>query len=69
MSAVAVRLFAERNVGAADELRRLAGWNQTLRTGAVCCRWNRRMLRRCPDGKVIGTVTTTTYGAALAWIE
>ncbi|HUL51103.1 MAG TPA: GNAT family N-acetyltransferase [Candidatus Nitrosotalea sp.] len=54
---------------AADELRRLAGWNQTLED------W-RRLLSLEPDGcflglqnnKVIGSVTTTTYGRELAWI-
>jgi len=53
----------------ANELRRLAGWNQTEED----CR---RLLDFAPrgcfvateDARVIGTVTTTTYGAELAWI-
>ena len=54
---------------AADELRRLAGWNQTLED------WRRLLWlepRGCfvavQNGEVVGTVTTTTYGQALAWI-
>ncbi len=54
---------------AADELRRLAGWNQRREV------W-RQLLRLEPDGcfvamrdgQPVGTVTTTTYGQALAWI-
>ena len=53
----------------ADELRRLAGWNQTLGD------WQ-RLLSLEPDGcfvateneQLVGTVTTTTYGQTLAWI-
>ena len=64
-----IRLFGEGDLAAADELRRLAGWNQTLED------W-RRLLALEPqgcfvavqDGRVIGTVTTTTYGKTLAWI-
>ncbi|MBU6402797.1 MAG: GNAT family N-acetyltransferase, partial [Verrucomicrobia bacterium] len=69
MSEVSVRLMTEADLEAADELRRLAGWNQTP------LKW--RCLRRLVphgcfvavfDGQVVGTVTTTTYGQALAWI-
>ena len=61
--------MTERYLAAADELRRLAGWNQTPED------W-RALLSLEPDGcfvavdtgGVIGTVTTTTYGGELAWI-
>jgi predicted N-acetyltransferase YhbS len=54
---------------AADELRRLVGWNQTPEA------WQ-RLLSLEPHGcfvatrddEVVGTVTTTTYGQTLAWI-
>ena len=69
MKNITLRQMTEGDVPAADELRRLAGWNQTLED------W-RRMLRLEPrgcfvavqNGEVVGTVTTTTYGQALAWI-
>jgi GNAT superfamily N-acetyltransferase len=57
------------DVAAADELRRLAGWNQKPRD------WQ-RLLELEPHGcfvaqrnqAVVGTVTTTVYGKALAWV-
>ena len=69
MERIALRLMTESDLPTADELRRLAGWNQTLED------W-RRLLRLEPGGcfvavqedGVVGTVTTTTYGRALAWI-
>src|SRR6266699_3502077 len=69
MKTISLRQMTEGDVPAADELRRLAGWNQTLED------W-RRLLRLEPrgcfvavqEGEVVGTVTTTTYGRALAWI-
>ena len=59
----------EDDFGGADNLRRLAGWNQTVED------W-RRLLRLEPngcfvaiqDGQIVGTVTTTCYGKELAWI-
>jgi GNAT superfamily N-acetyltransferase len=62
-------LMTERHLAAADELRRLAGWNQTSQ-GWV------RLLEVEPEGcfvavengELIGTVTTITYGRELAWI-
>ncbi len=59
----------ETDVVAADELRRLAGWNQRredwqqlLRLEPVGCFVAMR------NGQLVGTVTTTAYGQALAWI-
>jgi predicted N-acetyltransferase YhbS len=64
-----IRPLTPSDVTAADELRRLAGWNQTeadwLRLisyeprGCFAAEW---------DGALVATVTTTTYGSALAWI-
>ena len=64
-----IRDMTEADLAAADELRRLAGWNQTLED------W-RQLLSFEPQGcfvaveagRVIGTLTTTTYGRELAWI-
>jgi predicted N-acetyltransferase YhbS len=69
MENVSVRVMTDRDLPAADELRRLAGWNQTLED------W-RRLLSLEPrgcfvavqEGGMVGTVTTTTYGQTLAWI-
>ncbi len=59
----------EADIVAADELRRLANWNQTL------VGW-KTLLSLEPhgcfaaelNGKIIGTVTTTAYEKTLAWI-
>jgi GNAT superfamily N-acetyltransferase len=64
-----IMLMTERHLAAADQLRRLAGWNQTPEDWSA-------LLSLEPDGcfvamdegDVIGTVTTTTYGRELAWI-
>lgn len=64
-----MRLMTENDLTAVDELRRIAGWRQTIED------W-RRLLSLEPKGcfvttegdKVIGTVTTTRYGTELAWI-
>jgi GNAT superfamily N-acetyltransferase len=69
MNDVAFRRMTEADLPAADRLREIAGWNQTLDD------W-RRFVALEPDGcflavhgaEVIGTVTTTTYDRALAWI-
>src|SRR5262245_49410777 len=67
--AIAVRRLTEADLVAVDELRRFAGWNQTIAD------WS-RFLRLEPDGcflaaagdQVVGTVTTTAYGRRVAWI-
>jgi predicted N-acetyltransferase YhbS len=64
-----LRRMIESDLPAADRLREIAGWNQTLND------W-RLLLALEPKGcfvalqraEVIGTVTTTTYGRTLAWI-
>ena len=69
MENVSLRRMTDGDLPAADELRRLAGWNQTVED------W-RRMLSLEPrgcfvavlEGKVVGTVTSTTYGQTLAWV-
>jgi len=66
---VEIRGMTETDLAAADELRRRAGWNQTPED------W-RMLLSFEPEGcfvavqgnRVIGTVTTTTYGHETAWI-
>ena len=66
---IEVRVMTEADLAAADELRRLAGWNQKPED------WQRLLTlepRGCfvalRNGAVVGTVTTTVYGTALAWI-
>jgi predicted N-acetyltransferase YhbS len=69
MENMSLRRMTDGDLPAADELRRLAGWNQTIED------W-RRLLWLEPRGcfvavqnrDVVGTVTTTIYGQALAWI-
>jgi ribosomal protein S18 acetylase RimI-like enzyme len=69
MKDLELRPMTEADLAGADDLRRLAGWNQTPED------W-RRLLRLEPEGcfvavqngAIVGTVTTTTYGQALAWI-
>jgi len=66
---ISLRRMTEADLPTADALRQRAGWNQTLGD------W-RRTLRLEPrgcfvavvSGEVVGTVTTTAYGPALAWI-
>ena len=66
---VNIRQMIETDLVAADQLRSLVGWNQTLQD------W-RRLLSLQPYGcfvaeqdcNVVGTVTTTYYGTELAWI-
>jgi len=69
MEKISLRRMIDGDLPAADGLRRLARWNQTLGD------W-RRLLWLEPRGcfvavennEVVGTVTTTTYGQTLAWI-
>jgi ribosomal protein S18 acetylase RimI-like enzyme len=69
MNDVAFRRMTEADLPSADRLREIAGWNQTIDD------WHRFVALE-PDGcfvavrgpEVIGTVTTTTYDRALAWI-
>jgi GNAT superfamily N-acetyltransferase len=69
MSELCLRVMGKDDVPAVEELRRLAGWNQTPED------W-RRLLELEPEGcflaefegELAGTVTTTSYGQAIAWI-
>jgi ribosomal protein S18 acetylase RimI-like enzyme len=64
-----LRAMTEADVPAADSLRALAGWNQTLQD------W-RRFIACAPDGcfvaekdgAVVGTATTISYATDLSWI-
>jgi GNAT superfamily N-acetyltransferase len=69
MESFSIHLMTQADLPSADELRRLAGWNQTSADWA-------RLLAFEPQGcfaamagtKVIGSVTTTIYARELAWI-
>jgi ribosomal protein S18 acetylase RimI-like enzyme len=64
-----IRHLVETDLAAADELRRLAGWNQTIDDWRLLLSFEPQgCFVEVQEGKVIGTVTTTTYGRALAWI-
>jgi GNAT superfamily N-acetyltransferase len=64
-----VRKLTVDDLPAADQLRALAGWNQTIPD------WE-RLLDLEPEGcftadqggRIVGTATTTSYGNRLAWI-
>ena len=68
-STIEIRLLQSSDLAAALRLKELAGWNQTERG------WQ-RLLRLEPHGcfcatledRVVGTSTTITYAADLAWI-
>ena len=54
---------------AADELRQLAGWNQTIDDWRLLLSFEPHgCFVAVQEGQVIGTVTTTRYGRAMAWI-
>lgn len=69
MNNISFRPMTEKDIGSADALRRLVGWNQTLSD------W-RRFLKLSPKGcfvatknsAVLGTVTSITYEQRLSWI-
>lgn len=64
-----LRRMEVSDLGFADSLRKMVGWNQTLQD------WH-RLLNLEPDGcfiaewgdRPVGTATTTCYGTVLAWI-
>ncbi|MCF6311932.1 MAG: GNAT family N-acetyltransferase [Verrucomicrobiales bacterium] len=66
---IRLRTLSEGDLDFANQLREIAGWNQTLAD------W-RRFISLAPDGCFIvewngqpaGTATTTSYGQDLAWI-
>jgi ribosomal protein S18 acetylase RimI-like enzyme len=66
---IVVRALTTADTLGAQRLKELAGWNQTERD------WQ-RLLELEPEGcfaacageRLVATTTTTTYGAALAWI-
>ena len=69
MGQIVIRPFCESDLAEAMELKERADWNQTEKD------WQRLLdlgpqgsFASCLDGRVIGTVTTVTYGRKLAWI-
>ncbi len=69
MKDISLRLMTKSDVPAADELRRLIGWNQTREKWLELLALEPHGCFVATDaGRVVGTVTTTTYGQALAWI-
>ncbi len=69
MKTISLRQMTEGDLPAADELRRLAGWNQTLEDWLRLLRLEPRgCFVAVQEGRVVGTVTATTYGQRLAWI-
>lgn len=64
-----IAVMTERHLPAADELRRLAGWNQTAEDWHTLFSLEPNgCFVAIEHGQVIGTVTSTTYGPQLAWI-
>src|SRR5687768_12575174 len=69
MEKLEIRQLTENDLAAAMRLKELAHWNQTESD------W-RRLLRLEPsgcfagllNGRIIASLTTTTYGKELAWI-
>src|SRR2546427_6414093 len=69
MNYVQVRRMTESDLSAADRLREIAGWNQTLDDWRLLFALEPEgCFVAVRDGEVIGTVTTTMYGQTLAWI-
>ena len=64
-----IRGLTEADLAPADELRRVAGWNQTIHDWRVLLSFEPQgCFVAVEDERVLGTVTTTTYGRELAWI-
>ncbi|MGH8247408.1 MAG: GNAT family N-acetyltransferase [Gammaproteobacteria bacterium] len=64
-----IRLLTQNDLQSAMRLKELARWNQTERD------WRRLLALEpegcfagCLNGRIVGTLTTTTYGKELAWI-
>src|SRR6267378_2110535 len=69
MNDVVVRRMTESDLPAADRLREIASWNQTLDDWRLLFALEPKgCFVAVRGGDVIGTVTTTTYGQSLAWI-
>jgi predicted N-acetyltransferase YhbS len=64
-----IRVLTEADLAPADELRRVAGWNQTINNWRLLLSFEPQgCFVAVEDDRVLGTVTTTTYGRELAWI-
>jgi GNAT superfamily N-acetyltransferase len=66
---VTFRRLTAADIPAAHELRRLAGWNQTMRDWAGYLEFEPEGCFAAEvEGKVVGTATTITYGKRFGWI-
>ncbi len=64
-----IRQMTEADVPRCDVLRGLAGWNQLRQDWLRFIRWEPKGCFVAEAGdQILGTVTTTSYGTALAWI-
>ncbi|HKG12644.1 MAG TPA: GNAT family N-acetyltransferase [Pyrinomonadaceae bacterium] len=64
-----IRLLGEADLPAAMSLKESAGWNQTEADWLRLLRLEPRGCFAATAGKrLVGTVTTTTYGVELAWV-
>jgi GNAT superfamily N-acetyltransferase len=68
-SGITFRRLTAADIPAANELRRLAGWNQSTRDWAGYLEFEPEgCLAAEENGKVVGTATTITYGKRFGWI-
>ena len=51
------------------ELNRMVGWEEKVIGEPVIENGEYLGIRRCPDGKTVKQVTTTTTSTSLAWVE
>ena len=64
-----VRLMRSTDLADADRLREIVGFNQTVEDWQRLLRWEPAgCFVVCADGRVVGTISTTTYGPDLAWV-
>src|SRR5262245_36402600 len=68
-SGIHIRLMTDADLVFADQVRALAGWNQTLDDWRLLLEWEPEGCFVAElDGQPAGTATTTCYGVDLAWI-
>ena len=67
--AIEWRLLGSADIGAANELNRIAGWNQTESDWAGYLKFEPRgCFAVVMDDHLAGTATTVRYGTALGWV-